>query len=121
MYLPIKTWSDSTVNSSIIVYFLNKTDTIRPIYYTNKIPYNSNYICRGDSMILLVKIINFQKWNKKGIDVSTNLDTLIDKLHLEYRKNLDDVKKDFEIPDIKFGNMPQFYYEIPRGGNIWPM
>ena len=44
MYLPIKTWSDSTVNSSIIVYFLNKTDTIRPIYYTNKIPYNSNYI-----------------------------------------------------------------------------
>ena len=121
MYLPIKNRSDSMVDSSIDVYFLNKTDTIRPIYYIKKIPYNSSYINRGDSLILFIDIINFEEWSEKEINVSTNLDTLIDRLHLEYHKSQKDVKEGFVIPDIRFDNLPRFYYEIPRGGNIWVM
>ena len=69
-------------------------------------------------MIVFVKIYNFEKWSKKEINVSTNLDVLIDKLHIEYHKSQKDVKKDYEIPNIKFGNSPQFYYEIPQDKSI---
>lgn len=118
MYLPIQTWSDSTVKSSINVYFMDKADTIFPHFYVKKSPYNSNYICKGDSMIMFITINQFQKWSKKGIDVSTNLDTLINRLHLEYLKSSEDVKEGFEIPDIRFGSSPQYYYEIPRDRSI---
>lgn len=118
LYLPIQTWSDSTTHSSINVFFINKKDTIYPIYSIKKFPYNSNYICKGDSLIVFVKIYNFEKWSKKEINVSTNLDVLIDKLHIEYHKSQKDVKKDYEIPNIKFGNSPQFYYEIPQDKSI---
>ena len=61
LYLPIQTWSDSTTHSSINVFFINKKDTIYPIYSIKKIPYKSNYICKGDSLIVFVKIYNFEK------------------------------------------------------------
>ena len=118
LYLPILSWSDSTIRSSINVYFVDKADTICPIYYIKKSPYNSNYICKGDSMMLFIEIVNFQKWCKKGIDVSTNLDTLLNRLHLEYTKSSEDAKEDFIIPDIIFDSLPQYYYEIPRDKSI---
>lgn len=121
MYLPIKTWSDSTVKSFIDVYFLNKADTVRPVYSTKKIPYDTNYICKGDSMILFVKIIQFEKWSKNGIDVGTDIDSLINKIHMEYHISQEDLIKGYEIPIIKFDKSPQFCYEIPRGSSIDPL
>ena len=118
IYFPIQTLADSTVKSSIKLYFIEKTDTIYPHFYVKKSPYNSNYICKGDSMILFIVISQFQKWSKKGINVSTSLDTLIKKMHLEYLQSLEDVKDNFEIPDLKFGESPQFYYEVPRDKSI---
>lgn len=118
MYLPIHTLSDSTAESSIDVYFIDETDTICPHFYVKKVPYNSNYICKGDSMMLFITISQFQKWGRKGIDVSTNLDTLINRLHVVYHKSLKDLNKEYEIPDIKFGKSPKLYYEIPRDETI---
>ena len=118
LYLPIRTWSDSITKSSIKVFFTNEADTICPYVRIDKNPYNSNYICKGDSMILLVKIANFQKWSKKGIDVNTNIDTLISKLHLEYIKSPKDIKEDYEIPDFELGKFPRYYYEIPRDRTV---
>ena len=69
-------------------------------------------------MMLFIEIVNFQKWCKKGIDVSTNLDTLLNRLHLEYTKSSEDAKEDFIIPDIIFDSLPQYDYEIPRDKSI---
>ena len=118
MYIPIQTMSDSTVKSSINVSFMDKTDTIHPHFYVKKSPYNSNYICSGDSMLLFITISQFHKWGKKGINVNTDLDTLIKRLHLENLQSLEDVKEHFEIPYIEFGDAPQFYYEVPRDKSI---
>ena len=118
MYIPIQTLSDSTVKSSINVYFMDKTDTIHPYFYVKKSPYNSNYIYKGDSITLFITISQFQKWGNNEIDVSTNLDTLLKKLHVEYLLNLRDVKRNFNIPDIKFGKSPQLYYKIPQDKSI---
>lgn len=118
MYLPLHTWSDSTAKSSINVFFTDGKDTIYPIYDVRKNPYNSNYICKGDSLLLFIKVYNFEKWGKDGIDVNTDLDTLINRLHLEYRKSSDDEKEEYEVPDIEFDKWPQFYYEIPRDRSV---
>lgn len=114
MYLPVQTRSDSTATSHINVYLLDKGDTIRPIIYTKKVPYNSNLICKGDSMTLFIEIRDFEKWSKKGINVNTSVDSLINRIHVEYIKSDNDKKEDFDIPDIEFGVSPQFYYEVPR-------
>lgn len=114
MYLPVQTRSDSTATSHINVYLLDKEDTIRPVFYTKKVPYNSNLICKGDSMTLFIEIRDFEKWSKKGINVNTHVDSFINRIHVEYIKSNDDKKDDFDIPDIEFGVSPQFYYEIPR-------
>lgn len=118
IYLPIRSWSDSTVESSIKVYFINEMDTICPHFYVKKIPYNSNHICKGDSTMLFITICQFYKWSKKGIDVNTSLDTLINRLHVVYNKSLKDVKKNSEIPNIKFDKLPMSYYEIPQDKSI---
>ena len=47
MYFPVQTRSDSIVTSSINVYLLDKEDTIRPVFYIKKVPYNSNLIRNG--------------------------------------------------------------------------
>ena len=118
MYLPLQTWSDSITKSSVNVYFTDGNDTIYPSYVVHKNPYNSNYISKGDSMLLTIKVINFEKWSEKDINVNTNIDTLISRLHIEYRKSAEDEKEDYEIPDIEFEKWPQFYYEIPRDQSV---
>jgi len=118
MFLPVQTWSDSTVESSIIVYFIDKTDTIYPHYFVKKSPYNSNYLCQGDSMTLFITINQFEKWSEKGIGVSTSLDTLLNKVHLEYCKSPKDENGISDIPDVEFGSSPQYFYEIPRDKSI---
>ena len=118
MYLPLQTWSDSITKSSVNVYFTDGNDTIYPSYVVRKNPYNSNYISKGDSMLLTIKVINFEKWSGKDINVNTNIDTLISRLHIEYRKCAEDEKEDYEIPDIEFEKWPQFYYEIPRDQSV---
>lgn len=118
MYLPIQTWLDSITTSSINVYFTNETDTIHPDFRVDKKPYDSNYICKGDSLLLFIKVYNFEKWNVKKIDVNTNIDTLISKLNLEYIKSPKDIKEEYEMPDIEFDKWPQFYYEIPRDRSV---
>ena len=118
MYLPIQTWNDSITKSSINVYFIEETDTIYPILDVKKNPYDTNYISKGDSLLLYIKVINFEEWSKNGIDVNTNIDTLINRLHVEYRKSPADEKDDYEIPNIEFGKSPQFYYEIPRDESV---
>ena len=69
-------------------------------------------------MTLFITISQFHKWGKKGIDVCTSLDTLINRLHVVYNRSPKDVKKDSEIPNIKFDTLPLFYYEIPRNESI---
>lgn len=118
MYLPLHTWNDSTAKSSINIYFTDGSDTIYPSYVVRKNPYNSNYISKRDSMLLTIKVINFEKWSGKDINVNTNIDTLISRLHIEYRKSAEDEKEDYEIPDIEFEKWPQFYYEIPRDQSV---
>ena len=118
MYLPLKTWSDSIAESSVNVYFMDGNDTIYPNYVVLKNPYNSNYISKGDSLLLYIKVLNFEKWSNSGIDVNTDLDTLINRLHVEYRKSPDDEQKDYVIPDVEFDKWPQFYYEIPEDQSV---
>ena len=118
MYLPLKTWSDSIAESSVNVYFMDGNDTIYPNYVVRKNPYNSNYICKGDSLLLYIKVINFEEWSKNGIDVNTDLDTLINRLHVEYQKSPNDEQDGYEIPNIEFDRSPQFYYEIPRNRSL---
>ena len=65
-------------------------------------------------MTLFIEIKNFEEWSKKGINVNTSVDSLINRIHVEYIKSGDDKKDNFDIPDIEFGVSPQFYYEIPR-------
>lgn len=118
MYLPLQTWSDSIAKSSVNVYFTDGNDTIFPNYVVRKNPYNSNYICKGDSLLLYIKVINFEEWSKNGIDVNTDLDTLINRLHVEYQKSPNDEQDGYEIPNIEFDRSPQFYYEIPRNRSL---
>jgi hypothetical protein len=118
MYLPLKTWSDSIAESSVNVYFTDGNDTIFPNYVVRKNPYNSNYISKGDSLLLYIKVLNFEKWSNSRIDVNTDLDTLINRLHVEYRKSPDDEQKDYVIPDVEFDKWPQFYYEIPQDQSV---
>ena len=88
MYLPIRTWSDSITKSLINVFFTDGKDTIYPIYDVRKNPYNSNYICKGDSLLLFIKVYNFEKWGKDGIDVNTDLDTLINRLQAQMKTSV---------------------------------
>ena len=118
IYLPIQTWSDSITRSSIKVYFTSKKDRIYPTIHIAKNPYNSNHISKGDSMLLTIKVMNFEEWSRKDINVNTNIDTLISRLHIEYQKSTEDEKEDYEIPDIEFDKWPQFYYEIPRDQSV---
>ena len=50
--------------------------------------------------------------------MNTDLDTLINRLHVEYRKSPDDEQKDYVIPDVEFDKWPQFYYEIPQDQSV---
>ena len=118
IYLPIHTTFDSIAKSSINVFFMDRTDTIRTNYIVKKIPYDTNYICKGDSMIIRILITGLYKLTKDDINVNTCLDTLISKLRLEYNKSPKDIKDNLWIPDIEFGKTPQFYYEIPKDPSV---
>lgn len=118
IYLPIKTFSDTVAKSSIEISFIDKSDTIHPHFFIKKSPCDSNYLCKGDSMTLFITISHFQKWSKKGIDVNTDIDTILDKIYLEYIKSPEDLKKGCYIPDIVFERQPLYYYEIPQDKSI---
>lgn len=118
IFLPIRTWRDSTVKSSISVYLVNKKDTLYPHFYVKKSPYKSNYISARDSMMLFVTISQFQEWSKKSIGLDKSIDSLLDRIHLRYIKSSEDENNDFKIPDIEFSRSPQYYYEIPQDKSI---
>ena len=118
MFLPIQTWSDSTIKSHIDVWLVEKTDTIHPHFYVKKNPYNSNYINAGESMMLFVTISQFPRWCKKGIDIDMSIDSILDRIHLKYLKSSEDNNNDFRIQDVEFGRSPQYYYEIPQDKSI---
>lgn len=118
IYLPIRTWTDSTANSFINVFFIDKKDTIYPVSYIKKVPFDSNFIIKGDSMRILIEIRDFEKWSKKGVDLDTSVDSLINRIHLEYHISSEDEREEYDIPEIEFGRLPQFYYEIPRDLSI---
>lgn len=118
IYVPLKGWNDSVVESSIIVDLIDENKTIKPIVNIKKIPYDSNYINPGDSMIVFVELNHFDKWASKRINTNTDIDTILSIMRLQYSKSIIDKKDGYEIPNIKFDNKPQYNYVIPRGASI---
>lgn len=117
IYLPVKSFCGErtdTADTNIKVYFVNGKDTIYPRCRISRVPYKEKIVSARDSITLKVEISCLGEWSNKDIDVTTDIKTLISKLHLEYCKNPDDFYEDLETPIIKFGTIPQKCISIER-------
>lgn len=117
IYLPVKSFCGErtdTADTNIKVYFVNGKDTIYPRCRISRVPYKEKIVSARDSITLKVEISCLGEWSNKDIDVTTDIKTLISKLHLEYCKNPDDFYEDLETPIIKFGTIPQKCIPIER-------
>lgn len=117
IYLPVKSFCGErtdTADTNIKVYFVNGKDTIYPRCRISRVPYKEKIVSARDSITLKVEISCLGEWSNKDIDVTTDIKTLISKLHLEYCKNPDDFYEDLETPIIKFGTIPQKCISIEK-------
>lgn len=117
IYLPVKSFCGErtdTADTNIKVYFVNGKDTIYPRCRISRVPYKEKIVSARDSITLKVEISCLGEWSNKDIDVTTDIKTLISKLHLEYCKNPDDFYEDLETPIIKLGTIPQKCISIEK-------
>lgn len=123
LFIPINTRYRNTVLSHIKVYFIDNNDTIVPDYEIKKVPYNSEIINPNDSMWIIIHIFRIPDWQRGSITVNTNIHDIVRKLNIEYCEDSKDDTTLLKRPKLIFEKVDKEvkYYELPRGGNFYPL
>lgn len=101
------------VRYEIKAFFVNGKDTVIPRYRIDKAPYNTDFINPKDSMLFIIKIVNFPDWQNKWINTDVSLDDIISMLRLEYSIHPEERKSEFRPVRMDFDIKPQHMYVIP--------
>lgn len=119
IYLPIHTSYNDKLHSYVSAQLINGKDTITPLYSIDKVPYKSDIINAGDSMLIFVRLYQFYRWQTQWCNVNTDIRDILSMIRLNYHKSQADINKELKNVDLEFETDYQkiIFYEIQPGTN----
>lgn len=105
-FFPLRSVGHENFNSHLEVNIITNNDTIVPVYTIDRSPSDSIYIRQGITEYIILRIHDFDCWQRNGCTTATTLEKILKMLNITYLPSEKDRQngEQYDFPELEISS-----------------